>query len=75
MKREAGLQPQKDEGGVWCPLVVTCGYCVQRWERAGEGISRQGQTGASQVEDLEEGLAVGKFIPLHADTDPHAQGS
>lgn len=29
---------------------------------------------ASQVEDLEEGLAVGKFIPLHADTDPHAQG-
>lgn len=22
-----------------------------------------------------EDLAVGKFIPLHADTDPHAQGA
>lgn len=34
----------------------------------GPGGAGWGLTG---TQDLEEGLAVGKFIPLHADTDPH----
>lgn len=59
---------------MWHLLVAAGVYCVQRWGQAGQGLYRARQTGASQVEDLEE-LAVGKFIPLHADTDPHAQGS
>lgn len=50
--------------------MATERYCVQRW-----GLAEPSQVGPTGTEDLGEGLAVGKFIPLHADTDPHAQGA
>ena len=68
---------QKAEGEVWRLLVAGGVYCVQKWELADQGLDRVGQTGVSQVQRTWTwpGLAVGKFIPLHADTDPHAQRS
>lgn len=57
-------------------LRVECGALW--WQQASIACrdgNWQGRLELTGTQDLDEELAVGKFIPLHADTDPHAQGS